>query len=141
MSLTLRLPWSKVFVASRLLPLRPIMSEATRRASPPLKRIKVEMEDDGTSAVTAGPKPAPARQPKPKRENGKKKGKAPKPGGHEEVIEFEIVDLLGEDRVAQLKSEGKDRIAKFGKFEEVELEVEMLGAHGVPVPLLCSQRD
>jgi tRNA (uracil-5-)-methyltransferase len=121
----------------------PTPSPSTVKSAPPHKKIKI---DDGSTTTTStlgsngidGPtNKAPHQKQKPRKESSKKKGKAPKPGGHEEVTEFEVVDLLGRERVTQLESEGKDRIAKFGKFEEVEVDVEMLGAHGSLDPFFC----
>ncbi|GAA5824137.1 hypothetical protein JCM3770_001405, partial [Rhodotorula araucariae] len=76
-----------------------------------------------------------------------RKGKAPKPGGAEEAGAFDVLELLGEERVAELKrwqdDEGRDLTAEaereWGKGADgKDLEVDVVGwnDHGDGLALL-----
>jgi len=141
-------------------------SAAPSATSPVPKRVKTDLDPDSvpTSApIATAPaelgattlpgqddtaKPVPARaskqaKSKAARGKGKKGGKPPKPGGAEETGYFDVVELLGQARVDEMKAlEDADEGARNWRKEAEEewghgaegkdLEVEVIGmsAHG-----------
>lgn len=103
---------------------------------------------------TSNGKPAPASGNKPKRiktANGKRfKVKPPKPGGAEEAAAFDIIELLGQAKVEELKQkevEGwsayNEAVKEWGKDKEgKDLEVRVAGIsdHGASFELVFSFR-
>ena len=92
---------------------RPLYTTATRRMTePPAKRQKVD---------------------KPMQQQGKKrfknaKAKKVKPGGVEEVLRFDIIELLGKDLVD--RSEGEKLAPKYEHLSQVEVDIVALSSHG-----------
>ncbi|GAA5868134.1 hypothetical protein JCM3774_001031 [Rhodotorula dairenensis] len=89
----------------------------------------------GTTAPAVGKTPAKARKPR------QRKGKAPKPGGVEEAGAFDVIELLGAERVQELQQwheeEGRDWTKEaeqeWGKGPEgkdVEVRVVSSNDHG-----------
>lgn len=130
---------------------------------PDSKRVKLTVEDPvsvppvlvetpaapapaGDSATAAPPRPPKPthHHPKQPRKPRQRKGKPPKPGGAEEAGAFDVVALLGEERVAELtrlqQDEGRDWVAEavreWGQGKEgKDLEVQVVGwtDHGASI--------
>ncbi|BGP48408.1 tRNA(m5U54)methyltransferase [Rhodotorula kratochvilovae] len=116
----------------------PVLVEA------PVAAPAEETTKPAASTSRAAPTGAKAKQPRKPR---MRKGKAPKPGGAEEAGAFDVLELLGEERVAELKrlqeDEGRDVTAEaeqeWGKGAEgKDLEVDVVGwnDHGDGLALL-----
>jgi hypothetical protein len=60
----------------------------------------------------------------------KRKVKAADPGGLEETMYFEAIHLLGRDIVETAVKEDQDYRERFGKLEEIELDVIAISSHG-----------
>ncbi|GAA5895266.1 hypothetical protein JCM8208_005956 [Rhodotorula glutinis] len=103
--------------------------------------------DDGTAPRPRKPTHQHPKQPRKPRQ---RKGKPPKPGGAEEAGAFDVVALLGEDRVAELtrlqQDEGRDWAAEaereWGRGAQgKDLEVQVVGwtDHGDGLALLTPE--
>lgn len=104
--------------------------------------------DEPIPAPAPAPAAAPARQPKQAKSKaakgkGKKGGKPPKPGGAEETGYFDVVELLGQERVDELKAleeaeegarnwkkEAEEEWGHGAEGKDVEVEVVGMSAHG-----------
>lgn len=51
-------------------------------------------------------------------------------GSGDEVLQYSVVDVLGQERVDQLTAEGKDNQSPFEHLQEVEVDIVALGSHG-----------
>ena len=61
----------------------------------------------------------------------KRKIKPAESGGLEEIMFYEAMSLLGRDLVNQIVKDGQDYRERFGKLEEIEVEVVALSSHGM----------
>ncbi|TNY24644.1 S-adenosyl-L-methionine-dependent methyltransferase [Rhodotorula diobovata] len=145
----------------------PPAAPAAAADHPDSKRVKLAVEDPvsvppvlveqpvppSASATASASEPAPAaaaavpskaKQPRKPRQ---RKGKAPKPGGAEEAGAFDVIALLGQERVDELRrlqeDEARDWVAEaereWGRGAEgKDLEVEVVGwtDHGDGLALL-----
>lgn len=88
---------------------------------PPAKRLKMDP-------------PAKGKQ-QGKRKFKSAKAKKVKPGGAEEVLRFDIIELLGQELVDS--SEGQKLPQKFEHLSEVEVDIVSLSSHGMPLRSVC----
>ncbi|GAA5833494.1 hypothetical protein JCM9279_001543 [Rhodotorula babjevae] len=137
---------------------------------PDSKRVKLSVEDpvsvppvlveapaaapagdnDGSTAPPPRPRKPTHQHPKQPRKPRQRKGKPPKPGGAEEAGAFDVVALLGEDRVAELnrlqQEEGRDWVAEAERewgqgAQGKDLDVQVVGwtDHGDGLALLTPE--
>lgn len=142
-------------------PAAPAAAQAAA-ADPQTKRVKLTVEDPVSvppvlveeplpSTSTSTSQPSKANKAKQPRKARARKVKPPKPGGVEEAGAFDVLELLGQERVDELvrlqDDEGRDWVAeaerewgKGAEGEDVEVRVLALNDHGACVPRAASGR-
>jgi len=119
-------------------------TSTTSATSPNSKRVKLAVEEPASALPNLIEVKEPVQQKKPKhskpQERKARKVKAPKPGGVEEAGAFDVIELLGKERVEEmqkLEQEGKNWRGEAEKEwgvgangKDVEVKIVGINSHG-----------
>lgn len=112
--------------------LRPLLSRARpflSRQSTPLTLLQA-MSTNPPPAKKARFSGGKKKQPKMNKKQAKAAAAGIVTGSGDEVLQYSVLELLGQEKVDKITEEGKDSLSPFEHLQEVEVDILALSSHG-----------